>query len=199
VTVNLVPTGAGTRRSLPLGSIAVVESARFFPDGRRVLLRAHAAGRPARMWVAALHGSPPRPITAEGIAPLAVPSPDGERLAGIDDEGALRVWSSDGSELGAVPGRFEDRTVLRWAADGRGVLVRDESMPVQISHVSLDSGRLRPELRVPSTTGRAGQVAVLTLFVSADGKSYAYSDSERLSRLYLVDGLAGTQRKPAER
>jgi hypothetical protein len=198
-TVNLVPTGAGTSRPLPLGSITVVESARFFPDGRHVLLRAHAEGRPARMWVAALDGSPPRPITAEGVAPLAVPSPDGQRLAGIDDEGALRVWSSDGSELAIVPGRFEDRTVLRWAADGRGVLVRDQSMPVQISHVSLDSGRVRAEFTVPSTRGRAGVVAVLTLFVSADGRSYAYTDSERLSRLYLVEGLAAARHEAAGR
>jgi hypothetical protein len=98
-----------------------------------------------------------------------------------------------------VPGRFEDRTVLRWAADGRGVLVRDQSMPVQISHVSLESGRVRPELRVPAITGRAGLLAVLTLFMSADGKTYAYSDSERLSRLYLVEGLAGSHRRTAER
>ena len=79
------------------------------------------------------------------------------------------------------------------------MLVRDQSVPVQISHVSLDSGRTRPELTVPSTKGRAGVVAVLTLFVSADGRSYAYSDSERLSRLYLVEGLAGSRHAAARR
>ena len=191
LTLSLVPTGPGTPRPMPLGPITVVESARFFPDGRSVLLRAHAEGRPARLWVISVDGGSPRPITPEGVAPIVVPSPDGARLAGIGDDGALRLWSRDGAELGTVPGRFEDRVVLRWAADGRGVLVRDQSLPVNVFHVALDSGKLRHELRVPESLGRAGLVAVLTLFLSADGKTYAYTDSERLSRLYLVEGLAG--------
>jgi hypothetical protein len=73
------------------------------------------------------------------------------------------------------------------------VLVRDQSLPVNVFHVALDSGRVRQELRVPESLGRAGLVAVLTLFLSADGRTYVYTDSERLSRLYLVEGLAGTR------
>jgi hypothetical protein len=193
LTLTLVPTGPGASRPMPLGPLAVVESARFFPDGRRVLLRAHAEGRPARLWVTSLDGTMPRPITPEGVAPITVPSPDGKRLAGIDDEGALRLWSSEGEELGVVPGRFEDQVVLRWSADGRGVLVRDQSLPVNVSHVALDSGHVRSELRVPAAAQRVGLLAVLTLFLSADGRTYAYTDSERLSRLYLVEGLTETR------
>ena len=195
VSLTLVPTGPGVPRPLPLGPIAVVESARFFPDGREVLLRAHAAGRPARLWVSAVDGGPPRPITPEGVAPITVPSPEGTRLAGIGDDGALRLWSRDGTELGAVPGRFEDQVVIRWAEDGRGVLVRDQSLPMNVFHVALDSGRVRRELRVPEAVRRVGLVAVLSLLVSADGRTYVYTDSERLSRLYLVEGLTGTPQR----
>jgi dipeptidyl aminopeptidase/acylaminoacyl peptidase len=199
LTVSLVPTGPGTPRPVPLGDVSVVESARFFPDGRQLLLRAQAEGRPARLWVTSVDGGIPRPITPEGVAPLVEASPDGARLAGIDDDGALRLWSRDGAELGTVPGRFEDRTVLRWAADGRGVLVRDKSLPVNVSHVALDSGQVRQQLRVPESLGRAGLVAVLTLFLSADGRTYAYTDSERLSRLYVVEGLTTATPQAAAR
>src|SRR6185503_20154998 len=58
----------------------------------------------------------------------------------------------------------------------------------------LEDGRglraVKPHLSLPARSDRAGLVSVVTMGLSADGLSYAYSYYEVLSRLYLVEGLS---------
>lgn len=187
--LSLLPTGAGSPKSIPFAPLAAVVGARWFPDGERILLRGNAAGRVARLWTYRLGTSAPEPITREGVAPVVVISPDGSRLCGVDDEGALRLFSDRGEDLGVVPGKFKDHVAVGWDKTGDAVYLRNRALPVRVSRVNLSTGAAEPHRTLPPRSGWPGLVAILSLSLSADGEAYAYSYYEVLSRLYLVEGL----------
>jgi hypothetical protein len=154
-----------------------------------VVLIGNEASRLARLWIYEIGASAPEPITREGIAPMVVVSPDGARFAGVDAEGALRIFSARGQEVEVVPGRFPGKRAIGWEKGGNAVFLRTEAFPVLVSKVELSSGAAAPHLTLPARSGSAGLVAVLTLSLAENGDSYAYSYYEVLSRLYLIEGL----------
>ncbi|RKH07369.1 serine/threonine-protein kinase [Corallococcus carmarthensis] len=195
----LLPTGAGEPRPLSLAPVATVLSARWFPDGKRLLLRAHEEGRPARLWVFEPGAGAPRPITAEGTGFDTAISPDGARLAAVDAAGSLRLFSATGEAQGTVPGQFTDQWVVGWDASGAALYLRSVSLPVQVSRVDVKTGASTPHLTIPARGTPPGLISVMTLALSADGSTYAYSYNEALSRLFIVEGLAGARPGPASR
>ncbi|HWL84551.1 MAG TPA: protein kinase [Polyangiaceae bacterium] len=189
-TLSLVPTGAGPLRRLALGKLATIFEGRFFPDGRRVLLRGiEGPGHLPRMWIHELGDGEPEPITPEGTAPVAVISPRGDRFVGVDPTGALRIFGARGEDFGNVPGHFPDEIAVGFNEDGSSLYLRTRRMPVRVSLVALVSGATTPHLTLPVGGLRPGLVSIMTLFLSADGRSYAYCTNESLSRLYVVEGV----------
>ena len=88
-----------------------------------------------------------------------------------------------------LPGRFAGEIAVGWAEKGDAVYLRSPALPVRVSRVELSTGAVTPHLSLPARADRAGLVSVVTMGLSADGLSYAYSYYEVLSRLYLVEGL----------
>ncbi|RKH37238.1 protein kinase domain-containing protein [Corallococcus sicarius] len=181
----LLSTGAGEPRPVSLAPVTMLLSARWFPDGKRLHLRASEGGRPARHWVFEPGAGAPRPITPEGTGFSAAISPDGSSLAAVDTTGSLQLISTTGADLRQVPGRFPGLQVVGWNADGHTLYLRSVSLPVQISRVDVRTGAITPHLTVPARGNMPGLVSVMTLALSADGSAYAYSYSAALSRLYL--------------
>ncbi|RKH53351.1 protein kinase domain-containing protein [Corallococcus llansteffanensis] len=181
----LLPTGAGEPRAVSLAPVTVLLSARWFPDGKRLLLRASEGGRPARHWVFEPGAGAPRPLTAEGTGFNAAIAPDGARLAAVDATGSLQLISTTGEDVRQVPGRFPGQQVVGWNANGDTLYLRSVSLPVQVSRVDVRTGASVPHLTVPARGNKPGLVSIMTLTLSADGSAYAYSYSEALSRLYL--------------
>lgn len=191
---SLLPTGAGAPEPVSLSPIDVVFSARWFPDGKRLLVRGVQPGRTARLWIVEPDGRrPPRPFTAEGEGFDAAISARGDRIAAVDNAGTLRLWSGDGEPVGGVPGGvpggFAGQSVVGWEQSGAAVFLRSVSLPVQITRVDVRTGASTQQLAVPALAGQPGMVSVLTLSLSGDGQHYAYSFNEALSRLYLIHGL----------
>nr|WP_164933226.1 hypothetical protein [Corallococcus coralloides] len=58
----------------------------------------------------------------------------------------------------------------------------------------MKTGARTPHLTVPAGGIKPGLISVMTLAISEDGRSYAYSYNEALSRLFLVEGLAAGRR-----
>src|SRR5262249_55159252 len=75
----LLPTGAGQPRELKSPGMEYL-GAKWFPDGKRVLLLARASGRGPKLYVQEVEAGDPRPVTPEGvdIGPI---SPDGKLVA----------------------------------------------------------------------------------------------------------------------
>ncbi|WP_394833012.1 protein kinase [Pendulispora rubella] len=190
VTLSLVPTGPGGPRKLSLGPVTTVFEVRFFPDGRRILFRGiEGTGHLPRVWIHDLDEAGPRPLTPEGVAPLPTISPKGDRFAGLGPDGVLRLYGLQGESLGEVPGHFADHLAVGFSENGEGIYLRTRSLPVRIRHVALPSGTVTEHMTLPLGGLRPGLASIMTLYLSADGRSYAYCTSETLSRLYIVEGL----------
>jgi Tol biopolymer transport system component len=172
-------------RTVPTGEIHVYR-ARWFPDGRRLLVGGIISGREGRLYVLDESAKALRPITPEATG-IGVLSPDGKWVATIGHDGHF-LYPVDGGERRRFSGMERDEWPVQWSADGRTVYVRREGhMPLPVLRVDVQTGRkeLWKELAPPD---RAGVVWVDPL-VTPDGGGYVYTYHRRLDDLYLVEGL----------
>jgi Tol biopolymer transport system component len=188
----LLPTGAGSSQAIPSHGLQLsARSAAWFPGGARIAFVAKQPGHGIRVWVQDLTGGAPRAVTPEGFGfrqsrPI---SPDGRYLvAGSRDRGSM-IFPVAGGPPRPVPGlgpAEKPLLLVRWSADGHQLFVRSGEMPLRIFLLDLDSGRRQPwkEISAPDLAGAAA-----TLWLSADGNSYAYNVQRNLSDLFLVKGL----------
>jgi dipeptidyl aminopeptidase/acylaminoacyl peptidase len=185
--LQLVPTGAGEARSLPTAPLRVY-AARFFGDGRRVLLGAAEPGKAGRLWVLDLAGGPPRPITPEQVG-VGVPSPDGRWVATYGFDGAA-LYPVEGGERRSLGDLGSTHFPIVWSDDGCCVYW----YPFNLQGTSLTILRLdirtgeRSAWREIAPKDPAG-LNVLEPQMTGDGRTYAYGYSRVLSTLNLVSGL----------
>ena len=95
----------------------------------------------------------------------------------------------------ALPRLFDSSkwAALGWTADGRRLRVYHPgtAAPRQVFLLDLASGEVTPWKEFGAQVDRAGlQISgAMRMRFSADGESYAYTLSRRLSTLYVIDGL----------
>lgn len=196
----LLPTGAGEPVRLPSPSpadSALVEWARWLPDGREIIYASHGSTdvSTTQLWIVPVTGGLPRRL--EGVSPAAFAggavTPDGSYLVTIDKAGQLVQVPLAGGRASGIAGAFADRTVMRLAADGRSVLVRRRGAHIRISRVELGEGSARGKERLLwelPTEGRQhlpGFEGIASVAVTPDGRVRVYSYFEAFSILYLVD------------
>ena len=75
----LYPAGPGEPRHLESGDIREYSSARWFPDGKRILVCGTEAKHASRCYAQDVSGGKPRPVTSEGSR-NGIVSPDGTLL-----------------------------------------------------------------------------------------------------------------------
>jgi eukaryotic-like serine/threonine-protein kinase len=186
--MSLLPTGAGTPIRMK-GTFAryAAGTARWTPDGKRIVFAAMEAKHEPRIYLQELSGDP-RPISPEGVISGMVLSPDGRRLAAvINNKSYLITIGGDGSQT--LTSLTADDVPLTWSADGQSIYVRTgDRIAAEISQVNLITGTRTPwKTLIPSDP--AGVTSVRNLHISPDGRSYAYSYTRTLSELLLVSGL----------
>jgi Tol biopolymer transport system component len=191
--LRLLPTGVGDPRDVSAAPLARVMRAAWFPRSNRVLLLASEKGHPRRCYVLDLDkGGAPLPVSVEGksIEFLGQPvSPDEKMFAATDASGRIALHPVDGGEPRILSELPKGTVPMRWSPDGASLFVyRRESLPAQILRVDLATQAVTPwkELMPGDTTGI---VRVPNVDLSADGRSYVYTYSQRLSELYLAEGL----------
>jgi serine/threonine protein kinase/Tol biopolymer transport system component len=189
--VTLLPIGAGESKTLTDDQI-LWRWARWFPEGKRILLTGHERGRPAslRSYILDLGGGKPRPLTPEGIAGGVV-SPDGQWLITSDAQQKLSLFPVAGGAPRPIPGQADGDEPVQWSADGRSIYVRqdrEDLNTMRIYRLELSTGR-REFLKeyIPADPVRAAQA--LPMAMTPDGKSYAYTYARNFYDLYLVKGL----------
>ena len=155
----LLPTGAGQARRLERGPIESYQSARFLPDGKRILFAGSEKGRRARLYVQDLAGGAPRPVTAEGAGAGfhgVVVSPDGRFATGPAPGSGFARYPLEGGSPLPIEGLAEGEFPVQWTADGRSLFVyRIGDVPARIFRLDLSTGRreLWKELIPPDLAG----------------------------------------------
>jgi serine/threonine protein kinase/Tol biopolymer transport system component len=184
----ILPTGAGTPRTVPIKGIAL-QWAIWMPDGRHAVVRASEGGRGARLYSVDTETGARRALSPEGASQFGRGvSPDGKLVAATAPNGRIVLYPTDGGEPRPVPGIEPGEIVVRWTGDGRGLYLSDSrKMPVAVSRLDLATGRREP-IRSFAPADAAGVLNVGPVLLSADGRSYVYSYRRILDDLYVVTG-----------
>jgi Tol biopolymer transport system component len=182
----LLPTGAGDSTSLARGQIDKYYDARWLPDGKSIVLAGSEAGHAQRTYLQDLQGTPPRPITPEGMAGVRV-SPDGRFVAAVSGDERLYVCPTDSGSPRLVTQLLPGEVVLQWTPDEQSVYVRRWGTSADVSLIEIGTGRREAwkTFNLPDPTG----AGVYDIVLTPDGRSYAYTYARHLDDLYLVDGL----------
>jgi len=115
-------------------------------------------------------------------------SPDGRLLLVQGSRDEYQLYPSAGGEPRPVSSLAPDDIVVRWTADGRGVLaLRWSEVPARLERVDLETGR-RDLIRRLAPPDLAGVLRILNAAVANDGNAYAYSTWPLKSDLFLVEG-----------
>jgi hypothetical protein len=191
----MYPTGAGETRRIDIGAIDSLDSARWFPDRQHALLCGAEPGHAARCYVSDLNG-PPRAVTPDDVGG-GLPGPDNGHFLARHGGTSSRVnysttkpemYALDGGNPRPVPGLTGDDVLIRFAPDGRSVIVSKNTMPAPVERVFLDTGR-RERMYENTPSGTSGMPHVSGLVVADDPAIYAYSRYQYHSRLFVVDGV----------
>jgi serine/threonine protein kinase/Tol biopolymer transport system component len=187
---SILPVKAGTSRTIEHPGLAV-HGARWTPDGMKLLLLANEVNGGLRLFVHGLDEKPPRPITPEGCAPGFLPVSSDGRYVGVQGPDQIfALYPIEGDEPPQpIPILSADDRPIRWTPMGNSLYVfRRGELPAQIMRLDLSTGRKERvlELMPPDP---AGVVEIVSVRLTPDAASYAYSYHRILSDLLLVEGL----------
>jgi Tol biopolymer transport system component len=184
----LVPTGTGESRPLTHDAVSYA-TARWFPDGKRLLASGIEAGHARRDYLIDLSTGDSKPITPEGIAGVQI-SPDGRSTAVLGPDGKWGIWSLEGNAIHLIPGLDSQYFVIGWSPDGRSVYARsnrDRRNTAKAYQVNTVTGKIEPWRTFGAEVSGASSVA--PPHFSRDGTAYAYLYVRVLSEAYVVNGL----------
>jgi hypothetical protein len=190
----LLPTGAGSPKTLELPGLARFLWAGLFPDGRRIVVLGSEADRPLRLFALDVTGGALRPIGPEGVVMSSnTIAPDGRSFPGFRIGQArqrFRLYPVDGGEDAAVPGVEPGDVPVDWADDGRSLFVLSggDGPSLKVFRLDTRTGRRTPwrEIRPPDPVGVAGLEG---LRIAPDGRTYVYNIRRIVSTLFVVEGL----------
>jgi eukaryotic-like serine/threonine-protein kinase len=189
-TLILLPTGTGEEKRLAGSDLKEYYSAAWFPDGKRILFVAAGADGEPRSYIQEIDGGAPRAIGGETMQAVLV-SPDQKLLAGIGAEGGYVLRLIDGGETRPIRGALPSDDLIQWSADGRFLYMRAPGdSTLDFFRVNLATGRREPwkSIDAGDPVGLIG-IQPGAVYMTPDGKSYAYSYWKTLTELYLVDNL----------
>ena len=183
-----MPIGPGEPRKLILPLQA--DGSRWFPDGKRLVFVGNEPGRPRRSYEYTIESGKARPLTPEGTTGTVV-SPDGRLLIASTTEGRRMLWPIDGGTPREVSGLLPQDAIVAWATDGRSLWVSGPTTARRsdIARLDLVTGRRERLLTFGPSDPAGVRATVGAPFVSADGRTYAYSYRHLLSDLFIGDGL----------
>jgi Tol biopolymer transport system component len=185
----LYPTGPGQPRRVDKGELQAFSNARFFPDGKRLLVCGNEPDKAPRCYLKSIADGPFRPLTPEGSDNGYV-SPDGRMVVAHLTGGTWQIYPVEGGGAPrSIASLREHDEVLGWTADGRGLRVRQVGeIPARVEQLDPATGRrsLLVEIAPPD---RAGVLAVVLPWVGTDPGLYAYRTRVYVSQLFVVEGI----------
>ena len=191
--IAIIPTGAGEARMLPRGAIESHDWAAWMPDSRRLVMSANEAGKGVRLYTQSIDGGDPAPISAEGIhlprLGRAV-SADGRTVIAVGPDGVAALYPIAGGPPQPIAGLGSDLAPIDWSETPNVIYARptQRTRLVDIYRVDVVTGK-RDRWRTVGSADPTGAPMVATTLVSPDGRRYAYSSSQTLFELFLIQGV----------
>jgi eukaryotic-like serine/threonine-protein kinase len=188
----LLPTGAGTSKTLERGNIERYEfvGGGWFPDSRQIVFVGYEANRGPRCYAQSVEGGVAHAFTPEGMVFCTV-SPNG-MVVGRTEDGRILLFSSLSG--GKADREFQlgpQEIPSGWSPDGRFLYMADlETDPLVISKLDIASGVRQPwkQISTPPLPGSSA-MRMHDVIMTPDGQSYAFTYTLHASDLYLVQGL----------
>jgi hypothetical protein len=187
----LLPTGTGTARTLPNGSVSsYFPAARWLQDDASILFSGSEPNQPSRVYLQSVTSGDPRPVTEPGEYGRLVLLPDGRRFITRGKDRRLRLFSLSGEPSVAVRGAEVRDLPIAVSRDANWLYVQspNDSL-VQLARVNLRSG-MRESVRVVKPSDPAGVTNILRVVMTPDARTLAYTSVRALSSLYVVRGLS---------
>ena len=188
--IIVFPVGPGNIRRINLKGY-VIDRVFWLPNGKDFVFGAYEPGHGSRIYRVSLEGGTPRAITPEGVALTRTGvSPDGRYIPGartINDK--MLLYPLEGGEPQVAEGVLPGEWIANWSADGIALYAyRRNELPAKVYKVDRKSGH-RELIQQISPADRAGVNVAFNIKMTPDGKAYAYSISQMLGELHMVEGL----------
>ena len=178
----------GATQPLPWATIGVLR-ARYFADGRRVLLVGQKGGKEARLFVLSLDDRTVSAISDEPIDVLRAMAiaPDGRTVAAVVMGGAVTRWSVGGGAAVPQEGAAPGQEPYLFDASGGLLVGAPEGNVLVIDRLDLTTRRREPWRRWRLEAPPSARIRRVIL--SQRGTALAYSQLGWKTHLYLVKGL----------
>jgi hypothetical protein len=116
-------------------------------------------------------------------------SPDGKFLFVRDTSGNAKLFPVAGGPPQDVAGWMPDDVWITWAKDGKQAYVfHDEQSSANVYRLDVTTGK-RGFVAKLAPADTAGVTSISSVLYTPDGKAYAYSGTQELSELFIVDGV----------
>jgi hypothetical protein len=187
----LLPTGPGEESEINVPGIAPAMVFGWLDGERRYLVVGRLAGKMSQCFAwDALKG------TARAVCPEGVPdstfyfvSPDRKQVLTHGPGSSWFVYPADGGAAREVHGIAPNEAPIGWREDNRSLYVqtsRDDAASLPVAVVDMETGK-----RSPWKVIRPSQPVLETrdLWITPDGRAYAYNFFVAQSDLYVAHGL----------
>jgi serine/threonine protein kinase/Tol biopolymer transport system component len=185
----LLPTGPGEPRTLQ-GHDIIHNAARWFPDGKRILIAGIEPNHGLRLYVQDIDSDKFEAVSPEGTDGSAYAlSPDGTAVAAMGPDGKPYLFPIPAADPRPLQGLLAGEVPVGWSTDGRFLYIyKGGELPAKVYRLEIASGSrtLWKQLMPPDP---AGVEFVGPVLPAPDGSSYVYGYRRLLSDLYLVEGL----------
>ena len=176
------------------GDIAVC----FYPNGKTAYLWGSLNRGAFAGYFLDLDSGQFRQVTRQGVSPFLFQAPistDGQWVALLENvlrpngASAFTVLHPDGSGERTYEWLQRGEAISSWGADSNSLIVWDRNrLPAVVERLELATGR-RTRVAQLSPPDPAGVPGIQGIFLSQDGKRYAYNIVRKLSQLYTIEGL----------
>jgi len=180
------PTGPGEARHFDVGSIlneGIYCS--WTRDSTRFVFTGAEPGKQSRTYAVDMNTGKSRAVTPEGTSEPLI-STDGHFVLARNMEG-FALYPVEGGSPQLVRGISSDELPIQWDTSGNQLYVWNGRFPARVRLIDprTGTGKTWLETMPPDPAG----LLYANLFLTPDGKSYAYRYRRVLSTLYLTEGL----------
>jgi Tol biopolymer transport system component len=184
--INLISTVNAQRRTFTAPGLAY-QSARFLPPGNSILVLASSSGGPLQTYVQDLNTGKMRLVKNGGSLYNATPSPDGSLMAAAQfGHRAIVVLNLSTGERQSFQVKAPAMPVV-WPNAQSIVIATSDGHSVHLETLDVATGKFTLFRKLPAESVLPEELPPC-FYVSADLTTFAYSQIQKSTHLFAVDG-----------